>query len=65
MFHHNIDQITQEVLAKQARLQAEAIQERLAKLSADVGQTAKVGSQTLTSRSWFLGLPLRLVKQPK
>ena len=65
MYHYNMDQIIQEVKAKQARFQAEAAQERLAKLSAEVGQTGKVPGQGLRNRSWFQTMRLRLAGQPK
>lgn len=64
MFHYT-DQITQEVRAKQARFQAEAAQERLAKLSAEVGHNGKIPGQRLRNRSWFQALRLRLAGQPK
>ena len=65
MFHYNMDQITQEVKARQARFQAEATQERLAKVRAGVGQNGKVPGQGLRNRSWFQALRLRLAGQPK
>ena len=63
--YHYTDQITQEVKAKQARFQAEAAQERLAKLSVEVEQTGKVPGQGLRNRSWFQTMRLRLAGQPK
>ena len=64
MFHYT-DQITQEVKVKQARFQAEAAQERLANVSAKVGQKGKVPGHRLRNRSWFQALRLRLEGQPK